>query len=242
MRLTGKTSDGTYFVKSNGLYGGSVGAYTTQSRTPEMITKLGELEDFMEEQGFESLEELKEQLARYKNAEEQLANGELSDGYHTFNELYEFRKLYNALLFNEWARNEEIEVYKSKRHYDNEECFGGGWFIVVAMLPSGQISNHYELKDWELFNIPEYEKSKYEFDGYTPKDVRVRMLTFLRNESCRILKCENATKRKALKENQALKARWEKLKEWVKNKMETCPNEEWYDFEEMFCEMQELEE
>lgn len=43
-------------------------------------------------------------------------------------------------------------------------------------------------------------------------------------------------------ENQALKTRWEKLKEWVKNKMETCPNEEWYDFEEMFCEMQELEE
>lgn len=24
---------------------------------------------------------------------------EISDGYHTFNELYEFRKLYNATLF-----------------------------------------------------------------------------------------------------------------------------------------------
>ena len=28
--------------------------------------------------------------------------GDLSDGYHTFNELYEFRKIYNAALFNEW--------------------------------------------------------------------------------------------------------------------------------------------
>ncbi len=30
--------------------------------------------------------------------------GSLSDGYHTFNELYEFRKMYNAALFNEWAK------------------------------------------------------------------------------------------------------------------------------------------
>lgn len=42
-------------------------------------------------------------------------------------------------------------------------------------------------------------------------------------------------------ENEKLQYRWEKLKEWVENKMEVCPNEEWYDFEEMFCEMQELE-
>jgi hypothetical protein len=27
----------------------------------------------------------------------------VSDTYHTFNELYEFRKVYNAALFNEWA-------------------------------------------------------------------------------------------------------------------------------------------
>lgn len=101
--------------------------------------------------------------------------GNLSDGYHTFNELYEFRKIYNACLFNEWYKNNTHEVYKSKRHHDNEECFGGGWFIVVAILPTGQISNHYELKDWDLFNISEYEKSKYEFDGHTPNDVLERL-------------------------------------------------------------------
>ena len=144
--------------------------------TNKLLNKLGQFEDFMEEQGYDSLDALKNKID----------NGEFSDGYHTFNELYEFRKLYNALLFNEWAKNKEIEVYKSKRHYDNEECFGGGWFIVVAMLPSGQISNHYELKDWDLFNIPEYEKSKYEFDGHTPEDVRVRMIAFLRNKTCKV--------------------------------------------------------
>lgn len=107
---------------------------------------------------------------------------EISDGYHTFDDLYEFRKLYNALLFNEWAKNGRIEVYKSRRHYDGEECFGGGWFIVVAMLPTGQISNHYKLQDWDLFDIPEYQTSKYEFDGHTPYDVMDRMRWLLYNE------------------------------------------------------------
>ena len=101
--------------------------------------------------------------------------GNFSDGYHTFNELYEFRKLYNALLFKEWKKNGKYEVYKSKRHYNGELCFGGDWFIVVAILPTGQISNHYEMKDWDLFDIPEYEKSKYEFDGHTSRDVLERL-------------------------------------------------------------------
>lgn len=99
----------------------------------------------------------------------------MSDGYHTFEELYEFRKIYNALLFNEWAKNGKYEVYKSKKHFDGEKCFDGNWFIVVAILPSGQISNHYEMKDWDLFQIPEYDKSKYEFDGHTSQDVLERL-------------------------------------------------------------------
>ena len=107
------------------------------------------------------------------------ANGisvkQISDGWHTFEELYEFRKLYNAALFNEWAFNGKYEVYKSKKHADGKPCFDGDMFIVVAMLPEGQISNHYKLKDWDLFQIPEYEKSKYEYDGYSSQDVLYRL-------------------------------------------------------------------
>jgi hypothetical protein len=98
-----------------------------------------------------------------------------SDGYHTFKELYEFRKVYNAALFNEWAKQAKYRVHKSWRHHDGELCFGGGWFIVVAILPSGQISNHYEAKDWELFQIMETEKAIYPFDGHTPSDVIQRI-------------------------------------------------------------------
>ncbi|WP_205155537.1 WDGH domain-containing protein, partial [Faecalicatena contorta] len=75
--------------------------------------------------------------------------GNLSDGYHTFDELYEFRKLYNAALFNQWAKLGVKNVHKSKKHSDGELCFGGGWFIVVAYPNDKQISNHYEMKDWD---------------------------------------------------------------------------------------------
>lgn len=103
--------------------------------------------------------------------------GLISDKYHTFDELYEFRKTYNAALFNEWAKFDipKYNVHKSIRHHDGEYCFGGGWFIVVALLPTGQISNHYELKDWDLFKIPAKDKALFEFDGHTPNDVLNRI-------------------------------------------------------------------
>lgn len=101
--------------------------------------------------------------------------GEISDGYHTFNELYEFRKVFNAALFNAWAVMDIYNVHKSIRHNDGELCFGGGWFIVVAILPTGQISNHYEIADWDLFDIDEEEKARYPFDGHTAKDVLERI-------------------------------------------------------------------
>jgi hypothetical protein len=112
--------------------------------------------------------------------------GEVSDGYHTFNELYDYRALYNAAFFNSLAVYVEnmgywdvdYDVHKSKKHSDGEECFGGGWFVVMAELPTGQISNHYPMKDWDLFHIPEKEKAN-KWDGHTPQDVAKRMREFL---------------------------------------------------------------
>src|SRR5690606_12891515 len=76
-------------------------------------------------------------------------DAETSDGYHTFAELYHYRMLYNAALFNEWAAAGLYDVHKSVRHSDGSTCFGGRWFVVYAQLPTGQISNHYEIAtDW----------------------------------------------------------------------------------------------
>ena len=116
--------------------------------------------------------------------------GEFSDGYHTFNELYYYRMLYNAAFFNDlayydnWADGSwhiEYDVHKSKKHSDGEDCFGGGWFIVMAELPTGQISNHYEMKYWDYFNIPEKEKANV-WDGHTPKEAAERLKKFILKE------------------------------------------------------------
>lgn len=101
--------------------------------------------------------------------------GELSDGCHTFNELYDYRMLYNAAFFNLLPK--EI-VHKSKRHHDGEECFEGGWFIVMANLPTGQISNHYAMEFWDLFKIPEKEIAD-EWDGHTPQEAAERLRKYI---------------------------------------------------------------
>ena len=57
-------------------------------------------------------------------------------------------------------------------------CRCGSSFIVKAETPHGQISNHYELKDWDLFKCEEREIcSKY--DGHSPKDAMDRMYKML---------------------------------------------------------------
>lgn len=117
--------------------------------------------------------------------------GTISDGYHTFDELYRYRLLYNAAFFNqlklasgskESGQPYWFDAHKSRRHSDGELCFGGGWFVVVAQLPTGQITNHYEMNDWDLFDIPEREKAA-KWDGHTPEDVEQRLTDFLKGKN-----------------------------------------------------------
>lgn len=100
-------------------------------------------------------------------------NGETSDGFHTFDELYEARMLYHATAVKHWM-SEGYKVYKSTRHSDGEECFGGGWFIVVTELPAGQVSQHYPMKDWNLFEVPVMSRAHH-YDGHTNDEVLARL-------------------------------------------------------------------
>lgn len=102
-----------------------------------------------------------------------LAAGYERDEYHTLAELYEYRMLYNAHAARGWLAA-GIPVVKSRRHSDGEPCFGGGWFIVVATLPSGQVSNHYRDEHWSLFDVPEVDLPP-EYDGHTPQVAAERL-------------------------------------------------------------------
>lgn len=90
----------------------------------------------------------------------------MSDGYHTFADLYEQRLVLSAAL----AKNNP-HAWKSKRHEDGSVPFGGGWFIMGFDTDEGCYTYHYELKDWDLFQCKELDKGK-PWDGHTSKDVR----------------------------------------------------------------------
>lgn len=93
--------------------------------------------------------------------------GEVSDGFHTFDSLYQQRLILFASLVNTFS----TISWKSHKHSDGEVPFGGGWFIVGITTPKGAYTYHYENKDWDLFRCQELEKAP-EWDGHTDKDVR----------------------------------------------------------------------
>ena len=109
-------------------------------------------------------------------------NGDVSDGYHTFAELYYYRLCYNAAFINTLVelkklnpeKYKDIKIAKSKKHFDNEPCYGGGWFIVVVDTPWGQFSNHYRLEHWDKFDCPIINKA-WKFDGHTMNDTIDRL-------------------------------------------------------------------
>ena len=108
-----------------------------------------------------------------------------SDGYHTIGELYRHRMLLNAGLFGLMVtfdehvqRGHRFGAHKSLLHHDGEVPFGGGWFIVVAQLPAGQISYHYQLEHWDLFDIPE-QPAADQWDGHTSEQAADRLQEWL---------------------------------------------------------------
>lgn len=92
--------------------------------------------------------------------------GDLSDGFHTFNDLYYQRLILFAIIVN----THKDKSWKTLRHENGDKCFGGGWFLVTIDTPNGQYGYHYEEKYWDLFDCKVLDKAKH-FDGYTDKDI-----------------------------------------------------------------------
>ena len=102
-----------------------------------------------------------------------IETGLVSDGYHTFDELYEHR----CLLFAALTQTRPHLSWKSKLHHDGSEY--SGWFIA-GMILSGQkqITYHLPNKYWEICKGSEFEKAP-KWDGHTSQDVIVRLKNWL---------------------------------------------------------------
>lgn len=95
-------------------------------------------------------------------------NDEVSDGYHTFGELYRHRTTLLAALCNSHPER----AYKA-RHHDDGSMFDD-MFIVVLHTDDGPASYHCDDEFWDLFDIEEREAAE-PFDGHTPDDVIQRI-------------------------------------------------------------------
>ena len=98
--------------------------------------------------------------------------GEVSDGFHTFNGLYEQR----MILFAALVKAYKDKAWKSYRHEDGEYCFGGGWFIVGIDTPEGSYTYHYENKYWNMFDCMDLPRAKH-WDGHTEADAETRLMS-----------------------------------------------------------------
>lgn len=94
--------------------------------------------------------------------------GDLSDGYHTFNQLYHQR----AVLFATIVNQNKDKSWKSFKHSDGKYCFDsdGEWFIVGIDTPEGSYTYHYNTRYWNMFKCQELECGK-EWGGHTEEDV-----------------------------------------------------------------------
>ena len=100
------------------------------------------------------------------------AIGDLSDGFHTFNSLYEQR----MILFAALVKAYKDKSWKSYRHEDGEYCFGGGWFIVGIDTPEGSYTYHYENRYWDMFDCVDLPRAKH-WDGHTEADAETRLMS-----------------------------------------------------------------
>lgn len=98
--------------------------------------------------------------------------GDVSDGFHTFNSLYEQR----MILFAALVKAYRDKAWKSYRHEDGEYCFGGGWFIVGIDTPEGSYTYHYENKYWDMFDCADLPRAKH-WDGHTEADAETRLMS-----------------------------------------------------------------
>lgn len=113
--------------------------------------------------------------------------GETSDGYHTFDELYEHRTVLWIALCRELDRMHNIvfgkrkgwrkPVWRSKIHSDGSSY--EGWFILGMNRPKGyQMTYHIPMSFWKDTGFAATLKKAPEYDGHTSKDVleRIRKL------------------------------------------------------------------
>lgn len=101
--------------------------------------------------------------------------GDVSDGYHTFNELYSHR----AVLFSVICNQNKDKAWKSKSH--NDGTMYANMFIVGIDTPEGQATYHYDVNPyWDIFDVVVLDSAPV-WDGHTP-EVAIKRISSIGRE------------------------------------------------------------
>lgn len=92
------------------------------------------------------------------------SKGDISDGSHTFDELYHHR----MILFSIICNTNRQKAWKSWKHSDG--TMYDDYFIVGITTNEGDYSYHYHMENWDYFNVKELEFAPV-WDGHKPSDI-----------------------------------------------------------------------
>ncbi|MGL6099523.1 MAG: hypothetical protein ACRC0G_07845 [Fusobacteriaceae bacterium] len=96
--------------------------------------------------------------------------GSISDGYHSFDELYRHRMVLFACICNMQPDASWKSLYHSDGNMDE------GYFIIGINTKDGQVTYHYKISEgWALFNVQELDRAPV-WDGHNPEDGLYRLV------------------------------------------------------------------
>lgn len=109
---------------------------------------------------------------------------QVSDEYHTMDELYEHRAEVFIALCRYVARStmtyglrDNEEVWRSLKHSDGSSY--DGWFVMgIGKAKGNQITYHLPAKFWGEVEFAEELETAPEWDGHTANDVLIRLKQF----------------------------------------------------------------
>lgn len=105
--------------------------------------------------------------------------GQISDGSHTFDELYQHR----YALFIALAYKMPHRAWKSRNHQKDGDPMYPGYFIAGISLPTGDISYHLPISFWSVMDGITTLTNAPEWDGHTPEMVVDRLVAFAGKEA-----------------------------------------------------------
>lgn len=99
---------------------------------------------------------------------------QVSDGSHTFEELYHHRAILFATICNQFSEF----GWKSRKHSNGDMI--KNFFIVGIETPDGQFSYHYPMSYWSMFKV-EVKGLAPEWDGHSSDSIE-RLFSLVEKE------------------------------------------------------------